>query len=73
MHETVYREATMSVYKEVSDQLVGMYGPAAIYALETSCVTTADCELGLDHVLGMILPALEEELIADVNLEDYNG
>ena len=51
-------------YEGVTKELREMYGDAGVFALETSCVTTADCELGIDHVVNMILPALEEELLS---------
>lgn len=49
----------------VRDRVATEYGDAGTSALETSCVTRADCAKGYDHVLSMILPALEEELIAE--------
>lgn len=40
------------------------YGEMALWALETSCVVQEDYDKGYDHVLMMIHPALEEEMLA---------
>lgn len=54
----------MMTKAEILAQLEQHYGEAGYFAYETSCITDADFELGYDHVLGLILPALEEELSA---------
>jgi hypothetical protein len=41
------------------------YGKPGVYAAESSAVDSADFLLGYDHCLQMVLPALEEELIAE--------
>jgi hypothetical protein len=45
-------------------QLETTFGMAGVFALESMCVTEADCAEGFDHVCELIAPALEEELIA---------
>lgn len=49
------------------------YGEPGLNAIETGCVTEADCAKGYDHALSMILPALEEELIANDELPEYEA
>lgn len=49
--------------EDIISKLSDHYGEAALFALETSCVTDEDYEQGYEHVLSMILPALEEEML----------
>ena len=53
---------------ELADRLSREYGDAGVFALETGDVGDEDLDLGYEHCLGMILPALEEELIANGEL-----
>lgn len=51
-------------YQEFADKLKEHYGDAGIFALETSCVTSAAiADMSFDEALELILPALEEELM----------
>ena len=51
--------------KEVRERLETNYGDLALRALETSCVVKMDYQLGYEHVMSKIHPALEEEILAD--------
>lgn len=51
-------------YDQIMREMESHFGMAGVFAMESMCVTDADCQKGFEHVCDLIAPALEEELIA---------
>jgi hypothetical protein len=56
--------------QKIYTQLEQAYGIAGVYAAEGMCLTQEDYDLGFDHCVKKIAPALEEEEELMVNGRD---